>query len=212
MVILNAKKRDIFGTALTRSREEGLLPVVVYGPKESGRSFFVNGREFEKIYKDIGETALLLLKTPDGDSEVLIHDIAREPIRGTVIHVDFYTPETGKKTTVSIPLHFIGSSPAVKIHGGILVKVLHELSISVLPKNIPSELLVDLSSLTEVGSFICAKDIVLPSGATLLTDPSETIVTISVPEEETESALGDIASVVVEKKGKKEEESDEATG
>lgn len=140
--------------------------------------------------------------------ETLIYDVAFDPVTNEPIHADFYVPEAGKKVTVSVPIEFVGISPAVKDLGGLLVKVLHELEVEVLPKDLPHAISVDISALQTLEDQIMIQDLKLASGITILGGPEEIIAAISVAQEEPEEApIQDISSVeVVGAKGKKDEE------
>jgi large subunit ribosomal protein L25 len=103
-------------------------------------------------------------------------------------------------------LEFIGESAAVK-GGGVLVKVMHEISIEAMPKDLPSEIKVDISSLVDYESQIKASDLILPAGVELKIEADEVIALVQEPKEEVieESAPIDLSSIEVEKKGKAEE-------
>ncbi|HDQ16856.1 MAG TPA: 50S ribosomal protein L25 [Candidatus Vogelbacteria bacterium] len=210
MLVLEAQKRDIFGKRLKNKRKEGLMPVIVYGPREKKTGhFFVNLRDFEKIWKQAGESTIITLKTAEGNKEVLCYDIAHHPITGQALHADFYAVEKGKKVEVAVPLVFEGSSPAIKELGGTLVKVLHEINISALPKDLPHEIKVNIGSLVKLDSQITIADLNLPNGVEVLDEGAEVVAMISAereeePEEPSEDV--DFSAIEVEKKGKKEEE------
>ena len=94
-----------------------------------------------------------------------------------------------------------------------LVKVIHELEIEALPKDLPHSITVDISSLKDFESRIAIKDITLPEGVVSVLKPEEIIVLASAPraEEKVEVApTADLSTIEVEKKGKKEEEGTEA--
>ena len=213
MLTLEAQKRDIFGKALEAKRKDGLMPVVIYGSQEKeSEHFFVNLRDFEKVWKQAGESTVITLKTPEGNKDVLCYDVARHPVSEQALHADFYIIEKGKKVEVAIPLVFEGSSPAIKELGGTLVKVLHEVNISVLPKDLPHEIKVDISSLAKLDDQITIADLVLPNGVEVLDEKEEVVAMISAEREEEPEEPGedvDFSAIEVEKKGKKEEENTE---
>lgn len=211
MITLSATKRDIYGKALTASRKGGLLPVVAYGRKEESASYFVALPDFKKVYRTAGESSVITLKTPAGDLDVLIHEVEKNPSTGEFIHVDFYVIEKGKVLQVSVPLVWEGDAPAVKL-GGIVVKVLHELEVEALPKDLPHEIVVDLSKLETLESQIMVKDLALPTGVKALAEPDEVIAALTVAKEEEEAPAMDISQIEVEKRGKQEEEGAEAGG
>lgn len=195
---------------LDKLRSEGLIPAVYYGKKESSTPISIKRKDFLKVWQDAGESTVVILKTPNGELESLIHDIDIDPVSDAPVHADFYVFEKGKKLEVSVPIEFIGVSPAVKDLGGILVKVLHEINIEAEPKNLPHSLTVDISSLSSLDSVILAKEIKLPAGVSLIENPEEVVASISVAKEEVEEEPVDLSQIEVEKKGKEEPAPEEA--
>jgi len=204
---LTAMAREA-GKNLTSIRAEGLVPAVVYGPGRETVSISVPAREFTKVLKEAGESSAVELTLPTGTITVLIHEVVNDPLKGTPQHIDFMAIDVTKPIEVSIPLEFIGVSPAVKGSLGTLVKVMHELHVRGLSKDLPHTIEVDISSLDAVETQITIGDIKLPSGVTALGNASDAVVLIAAVKEETEEAPSaiDFAAIEVEKKGKKEEE------
>ena len=190
-------------------KEAGKIPAVFYGRKEQSTPVAVSLKDFKKVFKEAGESTVVSLKGVGEEKEALIHDVDFEPITGEPRHADFYVIEKGRKVQVKVPLNFIGVSPAVKEMGGTLVKVLHEIEIEAMPKDLPHEIEVDISALLNFESKIDVQDIKLPSGVEILTKPDEVVALVSeIKEEELEKppeAL-DLSAIEVEKRGKEEEE------
>lgn len=181
--------------------------MVVYGATKESLSLSIDARDFMKVWDEAGESTVVTLETPEGEKQALIHDVAFHPVSGAPLHVDFYAIDANKPVTVTIPVVFEGVSPAVKSLGGVLVKVLHEIEIEVLPKDLPHNLTVDLSKLESLDSRILVKDIVLPGSAKTNTSPEEVVALVAVPKEEVEEVVApDLSAIEVEKKGKTEEE------
>ncbi|MFO0718422.1 MAG: 50S ribosomal protein L25 [Candidatus Paceibacterota bacterium] len=195
-------------------KSKGQMPAVFYGKKEKSTPVSVSLAEFLKVWKKAGESSVVALKREDGeDLEALIHEVDLDPVTDTPRHADFYVFEKGHKIEVHIPLEFVGVAPGVKDLGGTLVKVLRELKIEAMPKDLPHEIKVDISTLTNFDSQILAKDIVLPSGVTLVEGADEVVALVAEAKEIVEevSAPIDLSAIEVEKKGKKEEEGAEGS-
>ncbi len=203
MLTLKAKARDLKESP-EAIRQAGSIPAVFYGKKEPSTSISLNMIDFLKVWKQAGESSVVTLETPDGEKESLIHDIDFDPVKGTPRHADFYVFEKGHKVTVEVPFEFEGVSPAVKDLGGTLVKVVHALKIEAMPKDLPHNLKIDITTLVDFHSHVLAKDIILPSGVTLLENPDEVVVIVSAPREEKEEEVApiDLDAIEVEKKGK----------
>lgn len=189
--------------------KDGMLKAVYYGAKEKAQSIFVDAIEFEKIFREAGQSSVISLEGEGKKLQAMVKDVSYEPIKYVPNHIDFYTVEKGVKIDAHIPLEFVGVSEAVKTLGGQLVKVMHELHVEAEATKLPSSLEIDISVLDNLDSVIKAEDIKLPSGVELYkTEPDEIVVSISKAEEEDLSApvAGDISEIEVEEKGKKEAE------
>ncbi|MAG12201.1 50S ribosomal protein L25 [bacterium] len=199
---LIAEKRDT-NTKATVLRREGKLPAVFYGRKAKTTPISLEQGEFIKTWKDAGESTIIDLSYDGKEVNVLIHDVAIDPVKETPLHVDFYVVEADRPVEVHIPIEFDGDAPALKEEGASVVKVLYEIEIKGLPKELPQQVSVDLSSLKTVDDQIIAKDIKLPDGIELITNPDDVIASISVTvEKEEETPEFDASAVEVEKKGK----------
>ncbi len=206
MITLTTEKRDM-NLKLENIRAKGRMPAVFYGPKEKSTSITVSTIEFIKVYKKAGESSVIILKEGNNEHEALIHDIDVHPVTGAPRHADFYVIEKGKKIKVNIPLVFTGVSPAVRDKGAILVKVSRELEIEAIPKDLPHELSIDISTLIDFSSTITAKDIILPNGVTLVSGSDEILASISEAKEEIEEVKPiDMSTIEVAKKGKEAKE------
>ncbi len=205
MLTIQFETRDT-KAALPALRKAGKVPAVFYGPKEKSTTIILKASEFKKVWKEAGESSIITLKNGGEEHEALIKDVEVHPVTGIPLHADFYVIEKGKKLEVSVPLEFIGNSEAVKA-GGTLVKVLHELEIEALPKDLPHDIQVDISALTGVDSQIFAKDLKLPAGVEMKIDPETVIAAIAVAKEEEEEVVSDISAIeVVGAKGKEDVE------
>jgi large subunit ribosomal protein L25 len=145
--------------------------------------------------------------------DALIHEVQVHPVTEEPIHVDFLVVDMNKKIKVKVPLEFEGVSNAVKNGLGNLVKVLFEVEVEALPKDLPHNLSVDISKLETVESQIFVSDIKLPAGVVIMAEPQEVVASIVLQVEEKEEVVVpvDLSAIEVEKKGKKEEEGAEAT-
>lgn len=179
---LTVETRDA-SVSVDTLREGGKVPAVFYGPKEAATPVVMDMLAFEKIWREAGETTLVKLVGPFGEKETLIQDVQRHPLTDKPLHADFYVLEKGKKVEINVPLEFEGQAPAEK-NGHILVKALHEIEIEVAPAELPHHLVVDISTLENVGDHIVAGQVKLPPSAELLTGADEIVVSVTAFEEE----------------------------
>ena len=211
MLSLTIEKRDMKGK-LDAVRASGKMPAVFYGPKEASTPVSVSAIEFKKVWKQAGESSVIILKDAAGaEHEALIHEVDVHPLSGLPRHADFYVIEKGKKVQVAVPIIFEGVSSAVKDKAGILVKVRRELEIEAAPRDLPHEIRVDIAALVELTDVIKAKDLKLGAGVELKIGPEEVIASIAEAKEEVEEAPAavDMSAIEVEAKGKEAKEGEE---
>ncbi|MEJ0002142.1 MAG: 50S ribosomal protein L25 [bacterium] len=202
MLSLQAEKRNSDGAT-----KAGTIPAVFYGAGKPTTSISIPLVEFKKIWHQAGESSTVKITMADGAVDTLIHEVQTHPVTDEPIHVDFLAVDMNKTIKVGVAVEFEGVSEAVKGGLGTLVKVLHEVEVEALPKDLPHNLVVDISKLATIDSQILVSDIKIPAGVTMITGPEEVVASIAVQKEEVEEAAPvDLSAIEVEKKGKKEEE------
>lgn len=188
MVSITAEKRELIGKRVSKLRNKGQTPAVLYGPKIKEASLTVNGKQLEKIYREAGESTLIDLDIAGKKTPVLIHDIQRNPVSGEIIHVDFYQPRLDKKVTISVPLAFEGEAPGIKELGGTLLHSIQEIEVQALPQNLPHEIKVSVESLETFEDKILVKDIILPPDVEISRDLEDLVAQV-VPVTDVEKEL-----------------------
>lgn len=207
---ITLEKRDV-SIKNEALRTSGKIPVIYYMNGKEATSAVVNYVDFVKLYREAGESTMITLKTQDGDKQALVQAFQQDPVTGKVLHIDFKIIEAGKPIEVAIPLEFVGKSPAVSNGLGTLTRAMDEVTVRVLPKDLPSHLDVDISSLETTEDQFLIKDLKVPVGVEILAEPEEAIVVISSIKEEAEEETAteiDFDSITVEKKGKIEKPED----
>ncbi len=207
MLTLSVQKREQTGAGAPALLRAGSIPAVVYGAHQTSTPITIPAAAFGKVLREAGEATIVSLEGLGASLPTLIHEVVLDPLTSLPRHVDFYAVTKGQMVEVAIPLVFEGESPAVEA-GANLVKVLHEIEVEADPMNLPHNITVDLSVLAVINDRICARDLVLPAGVTLVGEPEDVVALVQevVEEKEEVVAPADIASIEVEKKGKTEEE------
>jgi large subunit ribosomal protein L25 len=158
-----------------RLRREGKIPAVIYGKTDS-QGIIIDEREFNTKFPVISESIIINLKSDSGEHDVLIKDYQENIITGRVQHIDFYEIERGKILRTHAPVHLQGTSIGVR-EGGVLDTLIHELEVECLPKDLPEEILIDISAL-EVGDSIHVRDIEQPERVRIITSQDQVICII----------------------------------
>lgn len=181
-VKLNAKIRDI-KTKVHKLKQDGDIPAVIYGHNVKNINLTVKKTEFEKCLKSAGESSIVDLNIEGEQAErpVLIQDVQLHFLTNEPIHADFYQVSMTEKLKAGVSLEFIGEAPAVKAMGGILVKVMTEIEVQCLPADLPHNIPVDISTLTDFSKAIHIRDIKISDKVQILAHPEEVVVKVQPP-------------------------------
>lgn len=194
---LEAQAREATGRKTEGLRAEGIVPAVVYGLDKDAMNIQVARNEFDRVFKDAGESTVIELSIDGAVEPVLVQEIQRDALTDFTTHIDFRRVDMNVKVDASIRLVMVGVAPAVKELGGTLVQSLDELEVMALPSALVSEIEVDATVLKTFDDAIHVSDLTIPEGIEVMTDPERTIATISAPRVEEEPVDGGSADMPV---------------
>jgi large subunit ribosomal protein L25 len=189
---VSAELRTSFGKGAARKlRATGKIPAVLYGHGTEPVHVALPGHQVALILRKAN--AVLDLDIEGTEQAALVKDVQKDPVLQIIEHIDLIVLRKGEKVQVEVPIHVEGESFA----GTLASLDENTILVEVLAISIPERITVDIEGAVE-GTQIFAKDIVLPEGATLVSDPDLLVINVTVPEE---ADLGDSLSA-----------GDEATG
>lgn len=200
---LKAEKRTVAGKKVKNLRHEGFLPANIYGKNVTSEAVQVNLKEFQKVYKEVGETGLVDLEIDGGKRPILIHNLQFDPITGNSLHADFYQVNLKEKITSAVPLEFVGEPEAVANKVGVLLTLVDEVEVEALPADLPENIPLDVSKLKEIDEELKVSDLIaaptyneFKAKLEMLTDPETILVKIGslVSEEAAKEAAADEAA------------------
>jgi len=206
-VVLKAERRDVLGKQVKALRRQGKLPAVVYGYQIQPIAITMDAREASRLLAGVTSSQLIEINVEGDQHTALVREKQRNPILGTLLHVDFLAVSMTEKLRANVVIVLEGEAPAVKELDGVIVTRIEELEVECLPGDLPERITIDLSSLVAIGDAIHVRDIRLPSTVQVLTDLDEMVVLVTAQEvEEVEEVEEAEEEPVVIEKGKKEEE------
>jgi large subunit ribosomal protein L25 len=211
-IIIKASRRTIVGKQVNALRRQGQLPAVLYGRHVQAIPLSLDLKEASRTLQGLPASALIVLQVDDEQHFALVREKQRNPLLGTLRHVDFQAVSLTEKVRSEVPVHLVGESPAVKNFGGILVTNVESLLVESLPRDLPERINVDISGLAEIGDAVYVRDLSLPGEVNVHAEPDDVIVVITAPVSEAEYAAEEGLAVeepeVIEK-GRGEEEEEE---
>jgi len=209
-VVLYATRREIKGKQVKKLRREGKLPAVIYGHHIEPTPLLLDLKEATKTLDSISGSAIVTVDLDGKEESALVREKQQDFIKGTFQHIDFQAVSLTEKLRAEVNIEVIGVAPAVKDFNGVIVTGLDEIEVECLPQYLPERIVVDISSLKEIGNAIYVRDLPALENVTILNRPDEMIVIASATKEEAVVEAAPVAEVAEEpeviEKGKKEEE------
>jgi large subunit ribosomal protein L25 len=176
-IVIQAQPREEFGKgAARRLRREHLIPAVLYGHGDA------------PIHMSLPQHATMLaLRTANAllDIELAGHpaqlalprQIQRDPVKDTIEHVDLQAVKRGEKVRVEVPLVVVGEA----LGEAVVIQDQSSITLEVEATNIPAHIQIDIEG-QDIGYIVLAKDVVLPEGAELVTEPEDLVLSIQAPQ------------------------------
>ncbi len=174
------------------ARRNNQLPLVCYSKDVEPEHYTTDYQNFRRAYLKAGRSTIITLEM-DGKEvrDVLVHEVQYAPISDDMIHIDLMAIKKGQKITADIPLVFTGDSVAVREMAGTFTSNKDKVSVECLPKDLPHEIEVDISPITDFHISLTVGDIKVPSSITILDAPEISIATVNAPRAAEEEATTD---------------------
>jgi len=196
-LLLAAEEREASGKQKSiKLRQNGQIPGVLYGEGKPVEHLAVNAHQFSHLALKHGLGKLIKLDIQKGKKtiteQVLIKECQRHPVKGNILHIDFFRVALDHPVNIKVPVHLTGEDKRPR-DGAILEIAIHELEINCLPAQIPDRIMVDVSKLM-IGAGIHVKDIIVPEEIRITSPADEVVVLASSPTVAVEPTSGGAAN------------------
>lgn len=206
-LVLHATRRTVTGKQVGQLRRAGQLPAVIYGHNFAPTPISLDFHSTSLSLAGLTSTSIIYIELDGVEHATIVREKQRNYILGTLLHIDFQAVSLTEKIRAKVSVVLHGVSPAVKDYNGVVVTNMDEIEVEALPQYLPERIVVDISSLAEIGAAIHVRDLKLDSQVEVLDDADEMIVIIKGTTEEAEAVEGAAeGEPEVIEKGKKEEE------
>lgn len=198
MIKLEVDRRQIEGKEVRHLRRQGIIPGVLYGPTIESIPLQVEWTTLRPVLREAGASALIEMVIGDEKHNALVRDVQRDPLRGDVLHIDFYRVRMDVVLRTEVPLVTIGTDTVITELGGVVAQEMTSIEVECLPGNLPAQIEVDLSVLAEVGDSILVANLPAHEGVTFMANDDDVVVSTTYPrqafeeEEEEEELEGEI--------------------
>lgn len=206
---LNAETRKTTGSAESRRlRRRGRVPAIIYGGNDEPTMVSFDHDDLDHhLSNEAFYSHIIKINVSDGSpQEAVLRDLQRHPARPFVEHADFLRVVAGETLRMSVPLHFMGEEecPGVKTEEGIIQRVMNEVEIECLPRDLPEYIEVDVSAL-HVNDSVHLSELTLPDGVEIVElmhaeegDEESPVVSVQLPRAAVEDEIEEEAAAAAE--------------
>ena len=176
--------------ASRRLRRQGKVPAIIYGAGRPPRNLaFDHNKVIKELENEAFYSSILNIKVGDKSQAAVVKDIQRHPSKRQVMHIDFQRIVEDEKIRMNVPIHFVGEEVAVGVKqgGGSISRLMTDVEVSCLPKDLPEFFEVDVAEL-DLNDMLHLSDIKVPEGVEIVAlaqgeDQDQPIVSVALIKE-----------------------------
>ncbi|HWK54308.1 MAG TPA: 50S ribosomal protein L25/general stress protein Ctc [Hyphomicrobiales bacterium] len=208
-IVLEAQARDNVGKGASRRLrlQQDAVPAIVYGGEAAPANIALSHNKLlQAVDNEAFFSSIITLKIDGNAQSVVIKDLQRHPSKPRIMHADFLRVQADHVLHVKVPLRFLNEATAVGVKqgGGLVMRLVTEIEVSCLPKDLPEFIEVDLVNLA-VGQSLHISDLKLPQGVSSIAlshgaEGDLGVVTITAPQKSAEPEADAAAADKAEKK------------
>lgn len=213
-ITIVAEPRTVTGKKVNKLRRQGVVPGVIYGQSDP-LNIQMNAKDLRRALRVTGTNQLATIEVQGKEYTVLAREIQQHITRRDLLHIDFMEVDMKATITSEVDIVTIGHAPAEDSGEGTVTQSTYSIEIECLPDDLISQVQVDISVIETPNDSISVKDIAMPEGITVLTDPETLVVGFTYTRAELEEEeelleegmeIVDPDSVEVISKGSEEED------
>lgn len=208
-ISVELSERQVLGKGLNALRSQGLVPAVIHDHGNPSVHVMGDYMHLVKMYQMAGKHHPVELRVGDKKHLALIKDVDLEPVKSRMRHIVFQAIKQNEKVTAEIPVILTGEEIPAEKASLLVLTQLDTVSVEAFPKDLPDQLTVDATVLTDVGDKLHVSDIKAPAGVVILTDPETSIATVEMPKDQIAEADA-AAQSLAEDAGTTEEATEES--
>lgn len=205
-IVIDVFERKTKGKKVAQLRRQGILPGIIYGRHlDKALPIQMDYHTTSLLAAKLSSSTLITLNLEGKKYNVILRDRQRDVIFGRLTHMDFQAVAMDEVLRTNVGIELVGEAPVLKTVDAVITQGVYSLEIESLPQDMPERVEVDLSGMLTVDDVVTVADLKLGDKVTVLTDPTEVIVSVTFAAAEAEEVSDTGAEPEVMEKGKKEE-------
>ncbi len=181
-ITLNAQRRGVTGKKVAGLRRDGLTPAVLYGPESEPVSLQVDTKHLRAVLHQAGTTRLIQVAI-EGDKAprlAIARAMQLHPTRLTPLHADLMEVSERVPVQTTIPVRIGGRVPPIVQRNEAMQRLLLDrVAVRALPKDLPTEIVVDGGKLRQLSQVLRVGDIAAPAGVRIMDDPDRAVARLA---------------------------------
>lgn len=150
--LLHVSNRIVMGQKVSQLRKTGQTIANIFGEETPSQAISLNRSVVLKYLKAEGDSGLVYLVAEDKiETPVLIEEIQYDAVTSEPLHISFKRVNLKEKVQSEVPVELIGE---VSIPGANVILVKDVLEVEALPTDLPEQISIDISGLTEIGQSL----------------------------------------------------------
>ena len=191
---LNVTNRTITGKKVKTLRNQGLIPMNMFGYGTDSQALQCDLSQLNKILPVAGTNIPISInidgETKDASESIcFVRDLQWDPISDKLLHVDLYRVDTSRTVTIEVPITLTGTSDAIINMGGTLIQPVSSVTVQGLPLNIPTEFVLDITSLDGFDKSILISDLETDDSIELMNPEDQMLARVLPPRIEEEPTV-----------------------
>lgn len=187
-IVLELQERKVVRKGLRGLRDSGQIPAVIHNHGQDSIHVMGDATQMQKTFVAAGKHHPVQLTVGKEQHLAMIKDVDFEPAKQRMRHIVFQAIKQNEETEAEVPITFKEVEIPAEKASLLVLKQLDRVQVKALPKDLPDELVIDPSSLAEVGDNLTVADLELPDGVTVLTDPVSQVAIVEMPKDQVAEA------------------------
>lgn len=204
-IVLELAERKVVRKGLRGLRESGQIPAVIHNHGQESIHVMGDATQMQKTYSAAGKHHPVQLTVGKEQHLALIKDVDFEPAKHRMRHIVFQAIKQNEETEAEVPITFKEVEIPAEKASLLVLKQLDRVQVKALPRDLPDELVIDPSTLAEVGDSLTVADLKLPEGVTVLSDPVTQVAVVEMPKDQLAEADAAAAALAEDAGGSEEE-------
>ncbi len=194
-IAIKLNKRETLGKGLKALRRDGQIPAVIHNHGAASIPVVGDYRELQVAYNQAGTSQTVQVSVGDKNYLTIIRDVDLEPTKHTIRHIVFQALHQNEEIETEVPVVFADIEIPAEKNSLLVLKELDEILVKALPRDLPENIVVDLSSLEKSGDIYRVESITTPKGVTIITPADTPIAVVETPRDQLAEADAAAASL-----------------